>query len=80
MAQACDQGQGYRVGDLGADQAAGDQIGIEQEQGHSTQGARADGGQRDHDAKQNASDHGQQVEVGAAQMIAVASVFAGEGL
>ncbi|MNF98712.1 hypothetical protein D3C84_815830 [compost metagenome] len=66
--------------DLGANQAAGDEVGVEQEQGYSTQSASTDGGQRNHDAEYDAGDHGQQVEAGAAQVIAVARVFAGECL
>ncbi|MNH26323.1 hypothetical protein D3C79_863680 [compost metagenome] len=80
MAQACDQGQWHGVGDFGADQAAGNQVGVEQEQRHGTQGASADGGQRNHDAEHHTGDYGQQVEAGAAQVIAVAGMFAGECL
>ncbi|MNC80747.1 hypothetical protein D3C75_1336540 [compost metagenome] len=49
MTKPCNQGQRHGVGDFGTDQAAGDQIGIEQKQRHRAQGAGTDGRQRDHD-------------------------------
>ncbi|MNL63717.1 hypothetical protein D3C87_1878770 [compost metagenome] len=78
MAEAGDQGQRHGVGDFSADQAAGRQHRIENEQGHGAQCTGADGRQRDHGAEDQASDDRQDIEARAAGVVVAASTFVGE--
>lgn len=80
VAQARNQGQRYRMGDFGADQASGDQERVQQEQCHGTQGAGADGGEGNHDTQHHASEHGKRVEAAVAEVVVITGMAAGEGL